>query len=120
MKPFICYNKVSGQIQSYGWIPASTPCDDNGDLAYIIHEYSGETHVEDGVTIKKRQPDMILQKQLRDKRNKLLATCDWTQLPDIPENIRQRYAQYRKKLRDFPANCADYESPEWPTLDVGD
>ena len=52
---------------------------------------------------------------VRDKRNFLLLATDYTQLPDVPDTIRQAYTEYRQALRDiteqdgFPYNVA------WPT-----
>lgn len=41
---------------------------------------------------------------LRSRRNALLSSTDWTQLPDaLSELQRQQWAQYRQNLRDLPA-----------------
>ena len=48
--------------------------------------------------------------QIRIKRNKLLAACDWTQVNDVPAATSQKWSTYRQKLRDiteqqtFPVN----------------
>ena len=39
---------------------------------------------------------------LRSKRNKKLRNTDWTQLPDVPEETRKKWAEYRQTLRDLP------------------
>jgi hypothetical protein len=39
--------------------------------------------------------------QVRRERDALLAGTDWTQLPDVPEEIRDTFAPYRKALRDI-------------------
>ena len=52
---------------------------------------------------------------LRRNRNKLLIDTDWTQTPDVPENIRTAYTTYRQALRDLPANTEDPANPTWPT-----
>jgi hypothetical protein len=44
--------------------------------------------------------------KLRGKRNALLATCDYTQLPDFAGD-KAAWATYRQTLRDLPANVAD-------------
>lgn len=56
---------------------------------------------------------------IRANRDRLLAKCDWTQLPDVvtrgtltPDQVKA-WADYRKALCDFPANCDPY-NPKWP------
>lgn len=50
----------------------------------------------------------------RIQRDGLLRDTDWTQLPDVPESTKERWALYRQELRDvssqqgFPFNVA------WP------
>ena len=62
---------------------------------------------------------------LREKRNKLIAETDWTQLKDIDlDIIRERnWKNYRQRLRDLPANSnpklsedgtLDMSSVRWP------
>lgn len=52
---------------------------------------------------------------IRDRRNKLLAACDWTQLPDSPlSNVAAAaWAEYRQALRDI-TDQADPFAIEWP------
>jgi hypothetical protein len=114
MKQFICYDKESGRIISFGECPDSTEHVDSYDVGYIDHAYSGETHVENGILVTRRLPDEILMSQLRAKRDKLLAETDWTQLPDIPVVARNMWTEYRQQLRDLPATCKDLANPEWP------
>lgn len=46
---------------------------------------------------------------LRAERNRRLAECDWTALPDAPLSQAQReaWAAYRQVLRDLPAQLTD-------------
>ena len=64
-------------------------------------------------------------KLLREKRNKLIAETDWTQLKDIDlDIIRERnWKNYSQALRDLPANSnpklsedgtLDMSSVTWP------
>lgn len=52
---------------------------------------------------------------VRRQRDAMIAQTDYTQLPDVPDTIRQAYIEYRQALRDitdqdgFPYNVA------WPT-----
>ncbi|MCE5334275.1 MAG: phage tail assembly chaperone [Desulfobacteraceae bacterium] len=54
----------------------------------------------------------------RAMRNRLLQQTDWTQLPDVPEEIRLAYLPYRKALRDLPENTTDPASPAWPEAPI--
>ena len=56
--------------------------------------------------------------RLREDRNKILASTDWTQLPDIklPECDRERYLKYRQALRDLPNKYSISCQIEWPML----
>lgn len=46
---------------------------------------------------------------LRAERARLLAACDWTQLPDVPAGTSAAWATYRQALRDVTSQ------PGWPT-----
>ena len=52
---------------------------------------------------------------IRLERDRLLASCDWTQVPDSPltPEQKQAWADYRQALRDFPSTC-DPNNPVWP------
>lgn len=53
---------------------------------------------------------------IRNQRDRLLASCDWTQLPDAPSDMKSEWATYRQALRDFPATLTDArQSVTWPT-----
>jgi len=43
---------------------------------------------------------------LKTERNRKLAECDWTQLPDngLSEEKKAEWLEYRQALRDLPAN----------------
>ena len=53
---------------------------------------------------------------LRKERNKRLAECDWTQLPNVPlpDTKKYEWETYRQALRDLPANTEDPVNPVWP------
>lgn len=52
------------------------------------------------------------QMQMRQKRDRLLAQSDWTQVPDAPVD-QAAWARYRQALRDLPQS-ADPLDPLWP------
>lgn len=53
--------------------------------------------------------------RLREERAARMAACDWTQLPDVPEETRLAWQPYRQELRDLPDTTIDPFAPEWPT-----
>ena len=56
---------------------------------------------------------------VRQRRDELLATCDWTQLPDAPvsDEMRTAWRTYRQALRDLPETITDPLVPvSWPAL----
>lgn len=44
---------------------------------------------------------------MREQRNSLLAACDGKIAPDMPEEMKQKWLDYRQQLRDLPADWAD-------------
>lgn len=52
--------------------------------------------------------------QIRMARNALLAESDWTQLPDVPQAIKDAWATYRQALRDITAQSGFPYTIEWP------
>jgi hypothetical protein len=53
---------------------------------------------------------------LREKRNPLLASSDWTQYTDSPldDEAKASWTTYRQQLRDLPATTDDPANPTWP------
>ena len=49
-------------------------------------------------------PENVLADDIRENRNDMLASSDWTQLLDAPLTAQQKtaWASYRKALRDLP------------------
>jgi hypothetical protein len=59
--------------------------------------------------------DAQLKAIIIEDRNKRLANCDWTQLPDIPSTVdKAAWAVYRQALRDLPNNNLDVHNPVYP------
>lgn len=66
-------------------------------------------------------------KNLRTKRNQLLAESDWVSMKAIDASIDglgiqlpQVWMDYRQALRDLPANTTDPANPDWPVKPGGD
>jgi len=53
-------------------------------------------------------------KELRSRRNQLLAETDYLGLPDLG-GFSAEMTAYRQALRDLPANTTDPANPVWPT-----
>jgi len=52
---------------------------------------------------------------VREERNLLLSKTDWTQLLDVPQSIRDKWASYRQALRDVPQQAGFPDNITWPT-----
>ena len=65
-------------------------------------------------------PEFIIQANLtvavREERNKLLASTDWTQGKDISDSVSDQYAIYRQALRDLPTQPGFPNNVIWPTI----
>lgn len=53
-------------------------------------------------------------RHVRSQRQVLLGSTDWTQLPDVPPDIRTAYIAYRQALRDVTTQ-PDPLAIIWPT-----
>jgi hypothetical protein len=51
--------------------------------------------------------------RVREQRNALLASSDWTQVTDSPVDSAA-WAKYRQELRDLPGKTDDPADPKWP------
>ena len=56
--------------------------------------------------------------RLRENRDSLLVSCDWTQAADSPlsDEVIATWATYREALRDLPANTSDPLDVTWPDV----
>ena len=50
---------------------------------------------------------------VRETRNQLLAECDWTQLSDISQTIKDLWSTYRQQLREI-TNQSNPFNIQWP------
>jgi hypothetical protein len=76
-------------------------------LIQIYNAETGETIVREmndvefaGWQANQSSRDADQAKDVRNDRNKRLADCDWTQLPDSPVD-KAAWSAYRQKLRDL-------------------
>lgn len=48
------------------------------------------------------------------RRQQLLESSDWTQLPDVPTSTKDSWAAYRQALRDITDQVGFPQSINWP------
>lgn len=63
-------------------------------------------------------PDEWVWERLRNRRNALLAECDWRVVIDASWDTAP-WIEYRKALRDLPDATSDPRSAVWPTSPEG-
>jgi hypothetical protein len=85
----------------------------------VIRALTDEEAAEYAASIAASQLDNLLT-QLCQQRNGLLASSDWTQLPDSPLNaeMRAQWATYRQALRDLPIQQGYPHEVVWPAAPV--
>jgi len=52
--------------------------------------------------------------KIRVQRSAMLSQSDWTQIPDVPDNIKEVWKTYRQALRDI-TDQSDPDKIVWPT-----
>lgn len=95
----------------------------NNTQKVLWNYITGEWHVIDKSADDIREETAIAWAQIRQRRNHLLAASDWTQNSDYPGQyalaeqriLKQKYAQYRKQLRDITYTYANPSEVVWPT-----
>jgi len=76
-----------------------------------------EISQEEMLELTKPTPEQI-ETAVRAKRAALLASCDWTQLGDVPEVTREKWAGYRQALRDMTKQKGFPGAVGWPVPPV--
>lgn len=56
----------------------------------------------------------IKAEEIRAKRDRLIAACDWAMMPDAPTD-KDAWAAYRQALRDVPQQQTFPLDPVWPS-----
>lgn len=54
--------------------------------------------------------------EVRRLRDELLSSCDWTQLPDVPEETKLKWQTYRQALRDITETYTLSSEVVWPLV----
>ena len=86
------------------------------ERAHIIHQLNHankQVNIEKGKLVLVDRPITVTWQLIRDKRNGLLDSSDYTQIPDFPGD-RAAWASYRQQLRDIPQKYSKPEDVVWP------
>lgn len=90
---------------------------------YVINPYYRSNLKEDieanyqlWFDMAKQQEYDTLAEEIREKRDKLLAQTDWTQMIDtaLSKEEQERYKKYRQALRDIPEQEGFPYNIDWP------
>lgn len=66
------------------------------------------------IKINQEKRKEVIAEQVRQKRDRLLAECDWRSLPDAPGD-RDAWLEYRQKLRDITQQTGFPDNIDFPT-----
>lgn len=113
------------ELKIYGWLPYRIVDNKLGNQILIntnIEIFENEvveTKIYRDLTqeeIQEKEKNLIDNKwkQIRQKRNRLLLECDWTQLFDSLVD-KMSWSNYRQELRDIPQTYNDPNTVIWPT-----
>lgn len=86
---------------SQGWTP-------------LPHGVGPGWEYKDGQFIAPVRPTAELAADARLLRDQLLASTDWTQMPDVPQATKDKWASYRQALRDVPQQAGFPDNIQWP------
>lgn len=84
------------------------------DQMQLIDTYDSASNSVTQSIIERSDKNEQVLKVLRAKRNELLDTCDWTQIPDnkLSDSKKTEWQTYRQALRDI---TKDPSNVTWPT-----
>lgn len=87
---------------SQGWIP--------------LPEKVGRGWTFDGTTWDNPNKPTLeeLAAKVRDDRDFFISSTDWTQAPDVPQALKDKWAPYRQALRDVPQQPGFPTNVVWP------
>ena len=133
---FSIYNQTTGQIVNSGYVPTQDMYDlqivEPGFIKVPVQSDFDTQYFQNGVVVNiPTKPDYechfdFITKQwvldydnqaavIKNRRNRLLLSSDWTQLADVPITNKDAWSQYRQALRDIPEQSGYPTSVVWPT-----
>jgi hypothetical protein len=117
---YTIYSKSSGKVlRVLSGPPEFLQLNIGDDEGFIEGEVSPTHIVVDGTPVPIPEAELLAQArqaaelELRQQRDAILYSTDWTQVPDAPVD-REAWAAYRQALRDLPGNTTDPFNPVWP------
>ena len=103
--------------EQHGEIPFSAVA--SGDYPHTHEIFERCVAGEFGVIAEYEPPAPPTNEQLaatiRYTRDNLLKQSDWTQLPDVPQTLKETWATYRQALRDITLQAGFPHTVTWPT-----
>jgi len=105
-------NRINCEINHpvYGWIPFTADPNDVEEHGRKLFEIINKDEV------KQYCPPDNLADIVRAERDLLLQQSDWSQLPDVPQAVKDKWAVYRQKLRDLPLQKGFPIQVIWPEI----
>lgn len=104
--------------KEHGEIPFSAVA--SGDYAHTHEIFERCVAGEFGAIAEYEPPAPPTNEELafnvRYKRDMLLKTSDWTQLPDVPQTIKDAWKTYRQELRDITQQSGFPNQVEFPII----
>lgn len=137
---FSIYSQTTGEIVNSGYVPNQDLYDlqpvEKGFVKVPVESDINSQYFENGVLVNiPNKPDYechfdFAAKQwildydvqtaiIKNRRNRLLAESDWTQLSDVPITNKDAWAQYRQALRNIPEQSGFPTNVVWPTPPQG-
>jgi hypothetical protein len=103
--------------EAHGEIPFSAVASGDYDHTHEIFErcVAGEFGAIAEYTPPPEPTNEELGFDARFKRDIMLKSSDWTQLPDVPQTLKESWATYRQALRDITSQSGFPTNVVWPT-----
>lgn len=97
---------------NHGWIPFTADPNDVETTGKVLFD---KIKAKGKIAAYVPPPIEVFEIEVRSKRDSLLKKTDWTQLPDVPEETKLLWAEYRQALRDVPEQSGFPYEVIWPT-----
>lgn len=129
MIDFIIHDK-NGKILRFGQVQSAVnQAIDEGEFCIFIKANPDREYIENGKPVEipprpafgfvfdydlKKWVDVGDYSEIRLIRDRLLSETDWTQLPDVPTETKEKWQPYRQALRDVTSQNNFPAIVDWP------